>query len=179
MARDEDPLWEGLDRPGDQLAAESARARSHRRWLAQLAAESATMAGILLTLAEHEEPVTVHCGPWTHRGLLRRVGSGTCVLEEPEAVVLLVTAAVTRVDSSRAVADDRMPPEGPDVGTALADLAAHHPAVRLQLDDGSELAGVLAAVGKDVAQLRVPPTTASVRLPAIACALLPLGRHPV
>lgn len=175
MARDEDPLWAGLDRPGDRLAADSATARSRRRWLAQLANESATLAGILLTLAEHDEPVTVHCGGWRHQGRLRRVGGATCLLEGPESIVLVATAAITRVDSSRVVADDRIPAEGPDLGTALAELAPRHPAVSLELRDGTELAGALATVGKDAAQLRLPSSIATVRLSAIACAVLPVA----
>ncbi len=176
MAREDDgvdALLAAMGRPDDERATASARLRSHRRWLRQLAAESSTLAGVLLSLAERDNPVTVHCGPWAHRGHLRSVTEALGIIERPDGVALFPIASVTQVEASTAVDDDRLPPPGPDLPAALAALAPEHPAVRMQLGDGTEVAGTLVDLGKDVARVRLTSSVATVRLSAIASCVLP------
>jgi hypothetical protein len=163
----------GLAHPDDQRAAASARGRSRRRWQQQLAAESSTLAGVLLTLAERRESVTLGCGPWVHAGVLRNVTEGLTVVDSQGDVVLVATGAVSWVESAVDVADDRPLGPGPDLVSALTTLAAQHPSVRLQLADGSHVAGRLVDMGKDVARVRLTSTTATVRLSAITSCVLP------
>lgn len=133
------------------------------------------MAGVLLALAEREEPVTLHCGPWRHHGRLRSVTTAVCVVELAGAdVALLPTAGITVVEAAGDMADERLPAGGPDLPGLLAQLAPERPAVRLLLGDGSEVAGVLIGLGKDAAAVRLPSSVATVRLSAIACCILPV-----
>jgi len=161
----------------DQMVAASAAARGRRRWRLQLAAESSTMGGVLVTLSERDEPVTVRCGPWGHTGRLRSVTTATCILELAGAdVVLLPTAGITVVEAGREVVDDRLPASGPDLAAVLAQLAPGRPAVRLLLGDGTEVAGMLVGLGKDAAVVRLASSVATVRLSALAgCVLLARG----
>ena len=168
-----DAFLAALGHPDDERAAASARSRSQRRWLHQLAAESSTLAGVLLTLAERGDEVAVRCGPWTHQGRLRSVTQALAMMESADAVALLTVAAVTLVEASTEVTDDRMPEAGPDLDEVLAALAPERPAVRLQLRDGTEVAGTLLGVGKDAAQVRLTSSVATVRLSALAACVLP------
>ncbi|MDQ6614223.1 MAG: hypothetical protein M3083_05635 [Actinomycetota bacterium] len=166
--------------PDDIRAAASAQARSRRRWLRQQEAESSTMAGILLSLAERDAPVTVRCGRWSHRGRLRTVTAALAIVERPDGVALLPTTSITVVEAAIVVADDRAPGAGPALAAVLADLVPDRPRVRLQLGDGTEVAGILIGLGNDVAEVRLTSSVASVRLSAIAGCVLP-GRgnsHP-
>ena len=159
--------------PDDAAAAASAQARSRRRWLGQQAAETSTMAGVLLTLAERQATVTLRCGPWSHRGGLRSVTSAVVLVELAGALALVPIDAITAVEAAAAVADDRAPGAGPDLAAILADLVAERPAVRLLLGDGTDVAGALQEVGKDVAVVRVTSAFATVRLSAIVGCVLP------
>jgi hypothetical protein len=159
--------------PDDELAEASARSRSRRRWLRQQAAESSTMAAVLLTLAERDDPVTIRCGPWTHAGRLRRVTAGLCVVDLAQGIALIPTASITAVEAPDAVADDRVPAGGVDLAAILAVVVPEHPAVRLQLRDGTEVAGTLVDLGKDVAVMRLTSSVATVRLSAVASCILP------
>jgi hypothetical protein len=176
-ADDHDDLWATVGpRPDDDRAAASAQARSRRRWLQQLATQSTTLAGVLLTLAERDAPVTVRCGPWTHRGRLRTVTAPLVILEGADGLALLATTGITVVEADAGVADDRVPGAGPDLGAWLASVVPERPAVRLQLMDGSEVTGHLEEMGKDVALVRLTSSRATVRLSAVlSCILLPHG----
>jgi hypothetical protein len=170
-----DDLWATVGpRPDDARAAASAQARSRRRWLQQLATQSTTLAGVLVTLAERDAPVTVRCGPWTHRGRLRTVTAPLVILEEGDGLALLPTESITVVEAAAGVADDRIPGAGPDLGAFLASLVPERPTVRLQLSDGGEVKGQLQEMGKDVVLVRLTSFVATVRLSAVAsCLLLP------
>jgi hypothetical protein len=172
-----DALLSGLGRdPDDALSAAAAGARSRRRWLLQQARQSATMGGLLMTLAEREAPLTLRCGPWSHHGRLRSVTATLVIAEVPDGLALLPTAAITAVETSVVVTDDREPSDGPDLETLLAAMALDHPPVRLLLTDGSELGGTLEELGKDVAMVRLASSVTTVRLSALAgCVLLALG----
>jgi hypothetical protein len=165
-------LWHQHD---DELAAASSRARRQRHWSHQLAAESATLAGALLTLAEHEAAVTVRCGPWAHGGRLRSVTATLAIVECADGMALLPIDAITAVEAATAVVDDRTPASGPDLAALLAALAGERPVVRMELADGAEVAGRLVGVGKDAASLELTSANAIVRLSAIAGCIV-LGR---
>jgi hypothetical protein len=157
----------------DELAEASARSRSRRRWLRQQAAESSTMAGVLLSLAERDGAITIRCGAWTHDGRLRRVTAALCVMELAQGIALVPTASITAVEAPDAIADDRLPAAGVDLAAALAAVVAERPAVRLLLRDGTEVAGNLADLGNDVAVVRLTSSVATVRLSAVASCILP------
>lgn len=175
MARSgDDDLWASLGRrPDDEQAAASARARSQRRWLQQLAAESTTLAGVLLTLAECDAPVTLRCGPWAHEGQLRTVTAALVTLEGRDGLALLPTESITVVNAAVAVADDRMPGAGADLASFLASLVPERPPLRLLLADGTEVAGRLMEVGKNVVLVALASSVATVRLSAVAGCILP------
>jgi hypothetical protein len=160
--------------PDDRLAAASAAARSRRRWLGQLATESATLAGTLLTLAERGDTVTIGSGPWTHCGRLRSVTTLLAAMELPGGdVALLPASAITVVEATAEVADDRLPGDGPDLAAVLASLVPERPPIRLLLADGVEVTGTLVGLGKDAVVIRLASSVATVRLPPIAACILP------
>jgi hypothetical protein len=161
--------------PDDESAAASAEARSRRGWLRQQRAESSTMAGVLLTLAERDAPVSLRSGPWTHRGHLRSVTAVLATLEVPGGLALLPIGTISVVEAPTPVADDRQPGPGPDLAAVLAGLVPERPPVRLLLADGTHLAGVLVDVGQDIAYLRLPSSVATVRLAALAGCVLETG----
>jgi hypothetical protein len=158
--------------PDDDLAEASAQSRSRRRWLRQQVAESSTMAGVLMSLAEGDAAVTIRCGRWTHAGRLRRVTAALCVMEQTGGIALIPTASITSVEAPVAVADDRAPAGGLDLAAVLAAVVAEHPPLRLQLGDGTEVAGTLVDLGKDVAMVRLTSCVATVRLSAVASCIL-------
>ncbi len=176
MARDDeiDALLASIARPpDDESAAASAEARIRRHWQRRQRAESATMAGVLLTLAEHGAPVTIRSGPWSHGGHLRSVTAALAILEVPDGLALLPTAAITGVEAPAPVADDRQPGPGPDLAAVLASLVPERPPVRLLLTDGTQVAGTLVDLGADIASVRLPSSVATVRLLALSGCVLP------
>jgi len=171
---DHSDLWATVGPgPDDDRAAASAQARSRRRWLQQVATQSTTMAGVLLTLAERDAPVTVRCGRWTHQGRLRTVTAPLVILQGGDGLALLPTSGITMVQADALVADDRVPSAGPDLGAWLASRVPERPAVRFQLVDGGEVSGQLEEMGKDVVLVRLPSALATVRLSAIVSCILP------
>jgi hypothetical protein len=174
---DPEDLWATVGpRPDDDRATASAQARSRRRWLQQLATQSTTLAGVLLTLAERDAPVTVRCGRWTHRGRLHTVTAPMVILEGPDGLALLPTGSITVVEAGVVVADDRVAGAGPDLGSFLASLAPERPAIRLQLGDGGDVTGHLVEMGKDAVLVRLTSSVATVRLSAVVgCILLAHG----
>jgi hypothetical protein len=159
--------------PDDELAEASAQSRSRRRWLRQQSAESATLTGVLLSLAEGDRPVTIRSGGWTHDGRIRRVTAALCVVELAQGIALIPTASITALETPGPIADDRVPAAGVDLAAVLAALVPERPAVRLQLGDGTEVAGMLVDLGKDVAMVRLTSSVATVRLSAVAGCILP------
>jgi hypothetical protein len=105
---------------------------------------------------------------------LRSVTTALAVMELPGGdVALLPTAAITVVEAAAAVADDRLPGAGPDLGAVLASLVPERPPIRLLLADGVDVAGTLVGLGKDAVVLRLGSSVATVRLPPIAACILP------
>jgi hypothetical protein len=162
----------------DEETARISRSRSRARWLLQQAAESATLAGILLDLAERRVVVTVETAARTHTGRLVTVSSGLCVLEEIDdaehCLALVPLAAITMLVSPVQALGDRVPNLQLDLASALAGLAGDRPTVSLELKSGKRVTGVLESVGADVVTLRIDGRTGVVAQLAIdaLCACL-------
>jgi small nuclear ribonucleoprotein (snRNP)-like protein len=162
----------------DDETARLARSRSRARWLHQQAAESATLAGVLLDLAEHRVVVTVETGARAHTGSLVAVSTGVCVLQEIDDaehhLALVPLATITMLVPPVQAHGDRVPNLQLDLAGVLAGLAADRPTVSLELESGKRVTGVLETVGMDIVNLRVDrPAGAVVQLAIDAiCACL-------
>jgi hypothetical protein len=162
----------------DEETARVTRSRSRARWLRQQAAESATLAGVLMDLAEHGAVVTVEVGARTHTGRLVAVSTGLCALEEIDdaehRLALVSLAAITMLVSSVQALGDRVPNLELNLAAALAGLAGDRPTISLELKSGKRVTGVLESAGVDIATLRIDGPTGVVALVAInaICACL-------
>jgi hypothetical protein len=141
---------------------EAAEARSRERWLRHQAAETATMVGTLVDLAEQRGAVALVVGSRTVSGQLIGVGRDGVVLAEPSGaatVVALARIAAVRVTGRRAgtgeATGERRPAGLWGVVDALAALAEDRSPVRLGLAGGETLTGVLLSVGADVMTVRL------------------------
>ena len=154
---------------------EAARGRSRERWLRRQAEEDGTVAGVLCDLLEAGTAVTVHTRAGRrHSGPVRAVGADFVALDDPSGAVLVALAAVASLQSgpgAGVVVGDRAAAGGPRLADVAAGLAAAGERVRVVTADGAVLAGVLRAVGRDVAVLRAEgerPAAWYVPLAAIA-----------
>jgi len=148
-------------------AEEAAGSRTRERWLRQQAAESATLAGTLVDLAERAEDVAVLTAGRTLTGRLVGVGEDAAVLADRFGVTVVALSRVlaVRVASGagragvagrRAPASgDRVPPGPWRLVDALDTLAAERSPVRLGLAGGEVVSGDLLAVGVDVVTVAV------------------------
>jgi hypothetical protein len=139
-----------------QEAAAAARSRSRRRWLRQQAAEDATLAGILLDLAESAGPVTVHTRAGEHAGVVVSVSTRMCVLSSDDGFSVIAMSAITTVTPAGPALGDRIPRLDMDLGDVLSVVAGDRPPVQLELVNGRTVQGVLALVGRDVVTLLQP-----------------------
>ncbi|MGQ0832221.1 MAG: hypothetical protein ACT4OV_11135 [Microthrixaceae bacterium] len=156
---------------------EAARVRSRERWLAEVADQEATLAGVLIDFAERHVPVLIHSVTGRHHhGRIRVLGvdfvglalaTGAEVLVARAAVVLVRTAPT--VD---AATGDRMVTTELRLADVLAGMAADRERVRLVTREGdATISGELRSVGHDVVVLRTDrdrPGVAYVPLDAIA-----------
>ena len=141
----------------DARAREAADARVRERWLRAQAEEEASLAGLLLALAERREMVVItSAGGRRHRGTVTGVGGDFAVIE--------VAAGTTTLLSLAALADVRVvegPPVttggGAELGVRLADVlaqaAGQRPRVAVQAGVTS-VVGDLWAVGRDLVTVR-------------------------
>jgi hypothetical protein len=164
--------WAAEDR-----ASEAARRRSRRRWLSRQVAEAATLAGVLLDLAERRAPVTIDTVGGSHDGQLVAAATELCILRtSAQDAVLIALPAVIAVTSDLIVpVGDRTPPLELDLAAALSALAADRPTVRLELLGGKRVAGMLDTVGVDLISLELGPNprrTALIPLDAVSACLL-------
>lgn len=160
--RSGDRSRDGLDLAG-RLAAwaasarsdEAAGARARESFLRRVAAEEATVAGVLVDLAERGEPVLVVTTTGRrHRARVRAAGDDFVVLRTDGGLDVLV--AVAGIGSVRS--DAGAPPSRGDrsvavaigLAEALALLAEERPRVLVVPTGGDGLAGELRAVGRDV-----------------------------
>jgi hypothetical protein len=162
----------------DEEAARVARARSRARWLRQQAAESATLAGVLLDLAERRAEVTVEASGRTHTGRLVAVATELCILEEIDDhqhhLALIALPAITMVLPPVETLGDRVPDLRLDVAGALAGLAGDRRTISLELQSGKRVTGMLESVGVDVVTLRIDGagTIGQLAISAISACLL-------
>jgi hypothetical protein len=143
----------------DEETARVAQSRSRARWLRQQAADSATLAGVLLDLAERRAVVIVEAAARTHTGRLVTVSTGLCVLEEIDDpahhLALIALPAITMLVPPVQALGDRVPDLRLDLAAALAGLASDRPTVSLELEGGKRATGVLESVGVDIVTLRI------------------------
>ncbi len=156
-----------LDAGRQQADAEE---RRRARDLRGLAVDHATLAGVLVDLAERGHPVVIRTiAGEIHRSWVVAVGEDvTGLAEEAGGHVLTwcrVDAIVSITDAvgePTRVPGDRRPPPGGRLVEVVADLAAERASVAVTLIDGSVVAGRLDAAGPRVVVLRLdgdPPRT--------------------
>lgn len=133
-------------------AASEARAR--QRWLERQAAEEATIAGVLLDLAERSRPIVVRTkGAHTAQGTITAVGTDFVAVRVARLGELLVP--LTSIATLRTV-----PGESPVVGArplsfvivfaeALVEMAADRPEVLVSTGN-EEIRGSLRSAGRDL-----------------------------
>jgi hypothetical protein len=178
----ERPVFEGLEEAlgrwaADQRAGAAADARRRERWLRQQAAESATVPGVLLDLAERWAPVRIDTNGGPHQGRVEAVTSGLCALRRPDrGIALIALPAVTAVHTEvQLAAGDRSPEVQLDMAGALAALSADRPEVTLELTGGAHVTGALHTVGIELASLCVgrdpPARTVVVVIEAVTACL--------
>lgn len=161
----------------ESRADAAARARSRERWLRRQAAESASLAGLLLTAAEQSVALTVRTSSGrSYRGTVITVGADFCALVSPSGVeTFLAVSAVTALRPEQAVrpveaADDRPAPVDLRLAEALGEECADRPRVALVMaGDPEPVVGTLRTVGGDVAtvQLEGRGDLVYVRLPSV------------
>ena len=162
-----EPAWDDaftarLDRwVADARIGEAALQRSRERWLLEMAEQEATLAGVLVDLAERRVPVTLQLrGGGTHHGVIRVVGADFVDLElRSHADVLLALSAIGVVRPAPGVdptLGDRMIGTDLRLADVLAELAADRAQVALTIagSTGHAVVGVLRSVGHDVAALQ-------------------------
>ena len=147
----------------DARARDAADARVRERWLRAQAAEDASLAGLLLALAERRETVvTATTAGRRHRGVITGVGEDFVAIQSPSGAITLV--ALSGVGDVR-VAEDHSRRNSPAGGTTgdrpgqgalgarlgdvLAQAASGRPRILVQTGAAS-VVGDLRAVGRDV-----------------------------
>jgi hypothetical protein len=163
---------DGLERwAADARAGEAAGARVRERWLRAQAEEGASLAGLLLAMAERREVVLLTTtAAQAHRGAVTGLGEDFVALEVPAGTTTLV--ALAAVASVRAVEGARRssapatghgradgagegggPSLGVHLGDVLAQAAGQRPRISVQAGTTS-VVGDLRAAGADVLTLR-------------------------
>lgn len=129
--------------------------RRRSAWLRRQADEESTLTGVLIDLAEHGRPVTLHLGNGRrHRGTIAAVGRD--VVELRSSVGERVVVALDALDSVRPMSDATpVPGDGPvptDVTLAerVRRLAELRGRVLIVGRNGEATSGELTAIGRDV-----------------------------
>lgn len=152
-----DPLVELIDEGRtDDRAAE----RNRERWLRRAAEEGATLAGLLVDLAEREATVVVHTeAGGRHHGVLVTVGADYCVVRSDSGAEPLIRLdGLASVRSARgerpdAPAGDRRPVVDLLLIEVLGRAVDERPRLVLVTRGGERVAGELRSVGADVVTL--------------------------
>lgn len=148
----------------DAAAGVAARDRAHERVLRETAAMEATLAGVVLDLAEQGTPVVVRTAAGrNHRGRVIGVGTGALALrDEGRPPVLIAMAAVTSVrphteprNRPRDVAGGRPAPLDLSMLRLLGGLAEERPRVQVSCAGEEPFAGELRSVGVDLVTVRL------------------------
>lgn len=162
----------------DARAREAADARVRERWLRTQAAEQASLAGVLLALAERRETVVVATAAGRrHRGVVTGVGEDFLAIEAPSGTITLVAlsglgdlrvAERTARPGSRPAATTGDRPGagalGARLGDVLAQAAGDRPRILVQTGAAS-VVGDLRAVGLDVLTLQTDGDAGPVYVP--------------
>lgn len=157
----------------DQQVEAAASARARERWLRQAADEDATLAGILVDLAERADVVVIRTvAGRTHRGRVRAVGEDFTALATGAGDVLVRHDAVVSVrpDGAPVHGADRARALAMGLAEALAVVAGERPRVLVVGPDGTATAGELRTVGRDVVVLHQAEGQGAVYLPVAAAA---------
>jgi hypothetical protein len=158
-----DPWVELLDAG---RVAEAGAARARRRWLEVAAAESASVAGVLLDLAERGEVVSVGIvGGGLVLAEIAGVGADVVVLDRgqgPWVLVPLRAVAAVRPLAGGVPLGDRPAPDGPHLVDLLAASGERQDPVVVHLSDGSSVAGVVDGAGEEVLRVRAEDPTLGV-----------------
>lgn len=139
-------------------AAAASRAREF--WLRRVAEEGATLAGLLIDLAEAGGEVGVIAGGRPVHGRIVAVAEDFIAMRSSAGpLVLLPLTTITTVRPARGSAEpatgDRPPAADATFAGVLGGLAAERPRVQLHTANDAALAGVLVASGDDVVSLRL------------------------
>ena len=175
---DADRLLADLNRwAADRRADAAAAARARERSLRQQAAETATLAGVLVDLAERRAAVVVRTSSGiVHRGRLVAVGQDFAALTgdgDRAPATFVATAAlvsVRPVDGPAAAATGDRAPSDLDLGSVLAGAAVERPRVRVAVGV-EQVVGELLAAGLDVVTVRTdgdPPAVVYVPLASVS-----------
>ncbi len=151
---DHDPLAGLSGWLADGRVDEAAADRARQRWLERQAAEEATIAGVLLDLAERGRPVTVRTvGGRTVRGRVSALGADFVFVREArlgDVAVPLARVATVRASSGEDPAvGDRPPALAVVFAEALSELAVDRPLVLVSVA-GDDIRGELRSAGTDV-----------------------------
>lgn len=142
-------------------ADEGVAARAREGFLRRTAGEDATIAGVLLDLAEQGGPVLLTLsGGRRHRGVVRAVGRdfvGLVTSQGTEVLAATTGLVSVRPEARRGVvAGDRPTELGAGLAEVLAVAAEARPRVLVvAAGDPDGLAGELRSVGRDVLVLRL------------------------
>lgn len=177
-----DGVLGGADRAGfasrlDRWVADArvdlaAAQRTRERWLQEVAAQEATLVGILVDLAERRSVVALSTtGGRRHRGVIGSVGADFIAVRAaagPDVLIALAAVAMVRtLPDEGPVAGDRVVVVQLTLAEVLRELAADRE--RVAVLAGTEVvAGELRSVGVDLVVLRTDGTPP-------AGAYLPLG----
>lgn len=150
-------LWSSRSR-----AIEAAAQRSRQRWLGQQAAESTTLAGLLLDMTEQHAQVTLRTASHTYSGRLSALGRDFCILEDQSGFATIVRlGALVTVQSSGSgrgraapfAESERRPALSMGLVDALGMLAADRQTAKLTTGSKDPVTGELMALGEDVITL--------------------------
>lgn len=157
----------------------AAAQRARERWLQEVAAQEATLTGVLLDLAERRSPVAVSTfSGRRHRGAIASVGADFVALHPssgPDVLVAMsAVAAVRTLPGEEATVGDRVGVVHLTMAEVLSELAADRERV-VAVAGTEQLAGELRSVGADIAVLRTdgaPPGTAYLPLATVSEVML-------
>ncbi len=138
----------------DSRVDDAAARRARQRWLERQAEEDATLAGVLLDLAERGGPIVVRTnGAATIRGPVVAVGADFVAVREHGLGDVLVPhgsiCTVRAAPGERPVVGERAAAFEVVLAEALVELAADRPPVRVGAA-GAEFRGRLRSTGRDV-----------------------------
>lgn len=132
--------------------------RSRERWLVEVAAQEATLAGLLAELAERGTPVSLHTtSDRRHHGTLQVVGADFVSLRSgsrSEVLVALAAVGVVRPSATAPTLGDGLLGTRLRLVDVVTELAADRERVLIVTRTGDAVSGELQSVGHDVVVVR-------------------------